>query len=107
MQRCSFAAGSIRSLVWVRLDPSDQFPNVLDGNGGIYGKEERNDVREDDRLKVRHRIVRQLLEQELIGRVARRDDQQCVTVGRALSDRISTEDIRSAGLVLNNNGLPH
>ena len=77
------------------------------GTAGCTASSKRHDVGEHDRLEIRHRIVGQLLEDELVGRVARSHDHQLVAVGRALGDEIGAEIVGSARLVLDHHRLAH
>jgi hypothetical protein len=66
-----------------------------------------HNVGEGDRLEVSDRVVGHLLEDELVRRMARSDDHQCLSIGRALGDEIGAEIVGSAGLILDDDRLPH
>ena len=57
------------------------------------------------RLEVLDRVERHLLEEMLVGGVARGDDHQRVAVGQALGDEVGAEVVGSAGLVLDHHRL--
>ena len=107
VQRAALSARGERGLVRVGLDPGNQLLDVGRWNGRVHGEQQGHDVGEDDRLEIRHRVIGQLLEDELVGRVARSHDHEVVAVGRTLGDKIGSEIVRSARLVLDDHRLAH
>ena len=106
MRRGAGARGSLRGLVRVRLQPGDQFLQVVRRHSLLGDDQQRLAGQQRDRLEVVEQIVLQRVDRAVEHVRARIADAHRVAVGRCAHDAADADAAARAGHILDDDGLP-